>query len=46
MGESGICCSEEIWSNGHDEREGRGNSDTPTDEVESLHQLPEAELCN
>ena len=44
MGESGTRCSEESRSNGQDEREGRGNLDTPSDEVESLHQLPEAEL--
>ena len=44
MGESGTCYSEESRSNGHDEREGQGNSDAPTDEVESLHRLPKAEL--
>ena len=46
MGESGTCCSEESRSNGHDEQEGRGNLDAPTDEVESLHRLPKAELHN
>ena len=44
MGESGTRCSEESRSNGHGEREERGNPDAPTDEVESLHQLPKAEL--
>ena len=44
MGESGTRCSEESQSIGHDEREGRGNSDTSSDEVESLHRLPKAEL--
>ena len=46
MGESGTRCSEESWSNGHDEREGRGNPDTPFDEVKSMHRLPKAELRN
>ena len=44
MGECGARCSEESLSNGHDEREKRGNSDTSSNKVESLHQLPEAEL--
>ena len=44
MGESGTRCSEESRSNGHDEREGQGNPDTPSDEVEGLHRLQEAEL--
>ena len=44
MGESGTHCSEESRSNHHDERKGRGNLDTPSDKVESLHRLPEAEL--
>ena len=46
MGESGTRCSEESRSNRHDEREGRGNLDAPTDEVESLHRLQETELRN
>ena len=44
MGESGTRRLEESWSNGHDERERQGNPDAPTDEVEGLHRLPEAEL--
>ena len=44
MGESGTRRPEESRSNGHDEREGRGNPNAPTDEVEGLHRLPEAEL--
>ena len=44
ISESGTHCSEESRSNGHDQREGRGNLDVPTEEVESLHQLPKAEL--
>ena len=44
MGESGTRCFEESRSNGHDEREGRRDPDTPSDEVESLHRLSEAEL--
>ena len=39
-----ISRSEESRSNGHDKRERRGNSDAPTDEVEGLHRLSEAEL--
>ena len=39
-------CSEESQSNGYDEREGRGNPDAPTDEVEGLHRLSEVELCD
>ena len=46
MGESGTRCSEESRSNGYDERERRGNPDAPTDEVEGLHRLSEAELCD
>ena len=46
MGESGTRSSEESQSNDHDEREGQENPDTPSDEVESLHRLPEAELRN
>ena len=46
LSESSTRCFEESWSNGHDEREGRENPGTPSDEVESLHQLSEAELCN
>ena len=44
MGESGTRRSEESQSNGHDEWERRGNPDAPTDEVEGLHRLSEAEL--
>ena len=44
MGEFGTRHFEESQSNGHDEREGRGNSDTPSEKVESLHRLPKAEL--
>ena len=44
MGESGTCRSKESRSNGHDERERRGNPDAPTDEVEGLHRLSEAKL--
>ena len=44
MGESNTRCYEESRSNGHDEREGRGNPDAPTDQEESLHRLPKAEL--
>ena len=44
MGESGTRRPEESRSNGYDEREGRGNPDAPTDEVEGLHRLLEAEL--
>ena len=44
MGESGTCCYEESWSNGHNQQEGRGNSDAPPDEVESLHRLSKAEV--
>ena len=44
MGEFGTYRPEESRSNGYDEREGRGNPDAPTDEVEGLHRLPEAEL--
>ena len=46
MGESDTRCFEESRSNSHDEREGQENSDAPTDEVDSLHRLPEAELHN
>ena len=46
MGESGARCSKESWSNGHDERERRGDPDTHSDEMESLHRLSEAELHN
>ena len=46
MGESGTHCSEESRSNYYDEQEGWENLDTPTEEVESLHGLPEAELRN
>ena len=46
MGESGAHCSEESRSNGHDEREGRGDLDMPIDELESLHRLSKAELRN
>ena len=44
--ESGARCSEESWINSHDEREGWGDLDTPSDEMESLHRLLEAKLCN
>ena len=44
MGEFGTRRPEESQSNSHDERERRGNPDAPTDEVEGLHRLPEAEL--
>ena len=44
MGEFGTRRPEESQSNGYDEREGRGNPDAPTDKVEGLHLLPEAEL--
>ena len=44
MGESSTRRPEESRSNGYDEREGRGNLDVPTDEVEGLHRLSEAEL--
>ena len=37
-------CFDESWSNGHDERERQRDPDMPSDEVESLHRLPEAEL--
>ena len=46
MSESGARCSEESQSNGHDERERRGNPDTPSDEMKSLHRLSEVELHN
>ena len=44
MGESGTRRPKESRSNGHDERERRGNPDAPTDEVEGLHRLSKAEL--
>ena len=44
MGESGTHCFEESRGNSHDEREGRRNSDMPSNEVESLHRLQETEL--
>ena len=44
MGESGARCSEESWSNVHEERERRGDPDKPSDEMESVHRLSEAEL--
>ena len=44
MGESGTRCSEESRGNSYDEREGRGNPNTPTDEVEGLPRLSKAEL--
>ena len=44
MGESSTRRPKESRSNGYDERERRGNPDAPTDEVEGLHRLPEAEL--
>ena len=44
MGESGTRRPEESRSNGHDERERRGNPYAPTNEVEGLHRLPEYEL--
>ena len=43
MGESG---SKESLNNGHNERERQGDLDTPSNEVESLHRLSEAEICN
>ena len=46
MGDSGARCSEESWSNSHDERERRGDPDTALDQIESLHRLSKAELCN
>ena len=46
MGESGARCSKESWSNNLDKRERRGDLDTTFDEIESLHQLSEAELHN
>ena len=46
MGESGSRCSKESWSNGRNERERRGDPNTPVDEMESLHRLLEAELCD
>ena len=46
MGESGTRCSEGSRSNSRDKREGRGNPDERIDEVESLHRLPKAELCD
>ena len=46
MGEFGARCFEKSWSNGHDQRERRGDPDTPCDEMESLYRLPEAELHN
>ena len=45
-GESGARCSKQSRSNGHDKWERRGNSDTPSDEVESVHRLLEAKLDN
>ena len=44
MGESTAHCSEEIWSNGYDKRERRGDPDTPSNEMERLHRLSKAEL--
>ena len=46
MGESGAHFSEESQSNDHDDRERQGDPDTPSDEMESLHRLSEAELRN
>ena len=46
MGESSACCPKESWSNGHDERERRGDLDTPFNEMESLHRLSKVELRN
>ena len=46
MGESGARCSKESQSNGYDERERRGDPDTPSHKMESLHRLSEAELRN
>ena len=46
MSESGARCSEESWSNGHDGRERRGDPDTPSNKMESLHRLSKAELRN
>ena len=44
MGESGTRRSKESQSNGHNERERRGNPNAPFDKVEGLHRLSEAEL--
>ena len=44
MGESGARCSEESWSNDHDKEERRGDLDTPSNEMKSLHQLSKTEL--
>ena len=46
MGESCVHCSKENWSNSHDEPEKRRDSDTPCDEMESLHWLLKVELQN
>ena len=46
MGEFGTHYSEESRSNGHDKREGRRDLDTPSNEMESLHRISEAELRN
>ena len=46
MGESSISCSKESLSNGHDERERRGDLDTRFDEIETLHRLSKAKLHN
>ena len=39
-------CSKESLTNSHDEWERRGDLDTPSEKIESLHWLSQAELCN